>query len=123
MKERIQPLLQLIDQIADGLRLMNLLDTVTANPGLFKHVFCRGNMFDWAFEKLEEFINPSFRGDGNSKKVMEIDAYKSFMDAMEYMFHEGVCSIYISCFHFIRCCLLCSLLENWSKGLDTIKFK
>ena len=123
MKERIQPLLPIIDQIADVLCLMNLLDTVRANPGVFKHVFCRDNMFDWTFEKLEEFINPSFREDGSSKKVMEIDAYKSFMDAMEYIFHESVCSIYISCFYFIRCCSLCALLENWSKGLDTIKFK
>ena len=46
MKERIQPLLPITDQIADGLRLMNLLDPLRATPGVFKHVFCRGNMFD-----------------------------------------------------------------------------
>lgn len=123
IKEKIQPLLPIIDQIADGLSLMNLLDRVRANLGVFKHVFCRGNMFHWTFEKLEEFINPSFSEDGSSKKIMEINAYKSFMDAMEYIFHGGVCSIYISSFHFIRCCWHCSLLENWSKRLDIIKFK
>ena len=46
MKERIQPLLPIVDQIADGLCLTNLLDTVRTNPGIFKHVFCKGNMFD-----------------------------------------------------------------------------
>ena len=125
IKEKIQPLLPIIDQIADGLSLMNLLDTVRANLGVFKHVFCRGNMFDWTFEKLEEFVNPSFSENGSSKKIMEINVYKSFMDAMECIFYGGVCSIYIyiSCFHFIHCCWHCSLLENWSKGLNIIKFK
>ena len=64
----------MVDQIADGLRLINLLDTVRANMSVFKHVFCRGNKFDWTFVKLEEFVNPSFNQYRSSKKVMEIDA-------------------------------------------------
>lgn len=93
-------MLSIFDHIADGVRPVNLLDIVRANPDIFKHICSRGSMFDQTFEKLEEFISE----DGSSMKVMEIDAYKLFMDAMEYISHGGVCSINILCFNFIHCC-------------------
>ena len=85
LKERIQPVLPMLDQIIDGLR-QYVLNLAKENSELFRYVFSPSKCLTWTFEKFAEFLFPSYSEDGTSKKVAEIDKFKAFMDAMKSFF-------------------------------------
>ena len=56
---------------------------------LFKIVFVENNIFQWTFEKFEDFVEAVYNEHGTSQKNIEISVVKSFLDAMESFFYEG----------------------------------
>ena len=89
LKELVQPILPMLDQIIEGLNLYNILQIMRENSHLFQYVFCENKCLAWTFEKFEEFAIPKYSEEGSSKRSMEINTFKTFMDFMESSFYEG----------------------------------
>ena len=89
IKESVQPVLPILDQIREGLKCYNLLEKVQLHPDLMKYVFCNDLLFQWTFHKFEEFAKPSYSEEGSTRRAKEIDVFKAFLDVMEHCFYEG----------------------------------
>ena len=89
LKEKLEPLLPALDQLNCGLETYGLLKVIRKLPAIFKHVFCGTKSLNWTFQAFEEFLEPQFSSSGTSKRKSEIDCFKTFMDAVEMMFHES----------------------------------
>ena len=60
-----------------------------AEQQLFKIVFVENNVLQWTFEKFEDFVGAMYSKHGTSKKNIEINVFKLFLDGMESFFNEG----------------------------------
>ena len=89
LKEKLQPLLPVMEQLTNGLQTYNLLTVIRHSSSLFYHVFCGSSCLNWTYEKFENFAEPQFSEDGSSKKKSEIDIFKCLMESVEAIFHEG----------------------------------
>ena len=78
-----------MEQFICGLNSYNLIPIIRENPKLFQYIFCQNSYLDWTYEKFDHFVDPYFSELGSSKRKLEVDTYKAFMDAMEEMFHTG----------------------------------
>lgn len=89
LKAKLQPVMLVLDQVTEGLRLYGILHTVRSQPDLFEYVFCTNKNLEWTYEKFEKFAVPVYSEHGSSKKVLEIDTFQCFMGFMELLFYEG----------------------------------
>lgn len=90
LKAKLQPVMLVLDQVTEGLRLYGILHTVRSQPDLFEYVFCTNKNLEWTYEKFEKFAVPVYSEHGSSKKVLEIDTFQCFMGFMELLFYEVI---------------------------------
>jgi len=87
-KEEIEPRLSPLSQLAQGLDIKGLLDSIRKNPKSFKVCFtiCSLDTMDVSDLMITEFNGP----EGSNLRVREMDVMKFFSDVMENLFHEGI---------------------------------
>ena len=93
MKEKYQLLLPALQQIMEGLSLFNLISKIQEHKKAFKCVFCPEKDLLWEFEKVAELFRPEYSPENQFlKRTKEINTYKTFLDALELIYHdEGIC--------------------------------
>ena len=78
-------------EIMNGLQGYGLMDLIKNHPDVFESAFCPTEDFKWTYAEFSELLTPEFNEEGSSKKKMEVDVFKFFMDFVERCFEDGMC--------------------------------
>ena len=58
------------------------------NKGKFKTIFVKNGLLTWSVDVFHDLIEPEYSSSGSSKKTLEINIMKAFVDATESVFYE-----------------------------------
>ena len=59
------------------------------NKGKFKTIFVKNDLLTWSVDVFHDLIEPEYSSSGSSKKTLEINIMKAFVDVIESVFYEG----------------------------------
>ena len=59
------------------------------NKGKFKTIFVKNDLLTWSVDVFHDLIEPEYSNSGSSKKTIEINIMKAFVDATESVFYKG----------------------------------
>ena len=89
IKEKTE-ILNLVNQITEGMKMYDALPIIRSNKEIFRPVFTTSNLFNWTYESVYQMLAPDYRGEvGSNKRKMEIDTYKVFLGFLEAAFKDG----------------------------------
>ena len=90
LKVKIEPILAILNEIAEGLKCYNFLDAVKKDPVTFEKILCCSNIFDWDYDSFKQVLVPIYSDDGTNAKRLEVTTYKCFLDFLETCNFEGM---------------------------------
>ena len=88
-KERAAPLTVPLQQLVSGLETYGILDLMKQNKEEFKTIFVKNDLLTWSVDVFHDLIEPEYSSSGSSKKTLEINIMKAFVDVIESVFYEG----------------------------------
>ena len=88
-KERAAPLTASLQQLVSGLETYGILDLMKQNKEEFKTIFVKNDVLTWSVDVFHDLFEPEYSSSGSSKKTLEINIMKAFVDATESVFYEG----------------------------------
>ena len=59
------------------------------NKEEFKTIFVKNDLLTWSVDVFHDLIEPEYSSSGSSKKTLEINIMKAFVDVIESVFYEG----------------------------------
>ena len=59
------------------------------NKEEFKTIFVKNDLLTWSVDAFHDLIKPKYGSSGSSRKTLEINTMKAFVDAAELVFYEG----------------------------------
>ena len=89
IKDKVEPLLPVIEELCNGKQCYNLFGFVKYNADLMRPVFVGDDSFVWKYDDLLKTLKPQFSEEGGNKKPLEVTTYKALLDIIEYCFYAG----------------------------------
>ena len=59
------------------------------NKEKFKTIFVKNDLLTWSVDVFHDLIESEYSNSGSSKKTIEINIMKAFVDATESVFYKG----------------------------------
>ena len=59
------------------------------NKEELKTIFVKNDLLTWKVDAFQELIEPEYSSSGSSRKTLEINTMKAFVDATKSTFYEG----------------------------------
>ena len=59
------------------------------NKEEFKTIFVKNDLLTWSVDVFHDLIEPEYSSSGSSKKTLEINIMKAFVDVIESVFYKG----------------------------------
>uniref|UniRef100_A0A7M5X552 HECT domain-containing protein n=2 Tax=Clytia hemisphaerica TaxID=252671 RepID=A0A7M5X552_9CNID len=82
-------IVNLVNQITEGMKFYDALPIIKSNKEIFRPVFTNSTLFEWTYETVYPMLVPDYRGEiGSNKRKMEIDTYKVFLVFLETAFKD-----------------------------------
>ena len=88
-KEQVAPFTAPLQQLVNGLETYGIFDLMKQNKEEFKTILVINYLLTWSVNAFHDLIKPEYSSSESSRKTLEINTMKAFVDATESVFYEG----------------------------------
>ena len=85
-KEKVAPLTAPLQELVSGFETYGVLDMMKQNKEEFKTIFVKNDLLTWSVDAFHDLIEPEYSSSGFSRKTLEMNAMKAFVDVTESVF-------------------------------------
>ena len=85
-KEKVAPLTAPLQELVSGFETYGVLDMMKQNKEEFKTIFVKNDLLTWSVDAFHDLIKPEYSSSGFSRKTLEMNAMKAFVDVTESVF-------------------------------------